>query len=266
MEKTTWKIALGQMCVQPGEPAKNLATASALICEAAAQQADIVLLPELWHSGYDLSNAARYATPTDAGVFREIAGLAAAHHIAVFGSCLSEMTPGRYGNTAVFFDATGQAVGVYSKVHLFQLMQEHHHLTAGSQLTLINTPQGKIGLAICYDLRFPELFRAYALAGARAILLVAQWPSPRLAHWQTLLRARAIENQLYMIACNRVGTDGATHFFGHSTIVDPWGELIVEAGDTEILLTATIDLTRVEQVRTRIPVFADRQPKAYLSL
>src|SRR5205807_8965526 len=105
----------------------------------------------------------------------------------------------------------------------------------------------------------PELFRSYALAGARLILLAAEWPNPRRAHWETLLRARAIENQMYVVACNRVGTSQGTSFFGRSCIIDPWGETVLEGGDQETLLTTEIDLDKVDDVRATIPVFKDRR-------
>ncbi|MFB0545355.1 MAG: nitrilase-related carbon-nitrogen hydrolase, partial [Anaerolineae bacterium] len=111
--------------------------------------------------------------------------------------------------------------------------------------------------------RFPELFRKYALAGARIIFIPAGWPHPRLEHWRTLLRARAIENQMFVVACNHVGSCKDLQFFGHSAIYDPWGDLVVEAGELETLLTAQIDLALVEQVRERMKVFADRQPELY---
>jgi predicted amidohydrolase len=124
-------------------------------------------------------------------------------------------------------------------------------------------PWGKSAIAICYDLRFPELFRSYALAGARIVFLSAAWPYPRLEHWRTLLQARAIENQLFIVACNQVGESKGERFFGHSAIYDPWGRLVVEAGDSKVLLTASVDMALVEEVRQTITVFADRRPELY---
>jgi predicted amidohydrolase len=154
-------------------------------------------------------------------------------------------------------------LGEYSKVHLYRLMDEDKYLTAGDRPTVIDLPWGAAGLAICYDLRFPELFRKYALAGARMVILPAEWPRPRLAHWRTLLRARAIENQMFVIACNRVGETPGDHFPGHSAIVDPWGKAIVEGAEGEELLTAEIDLEEVIRFRELIPVFEDRRPDLY---
>ncbi|MCA9978687.1 MAG: carbon-nitrogen family hydrolase [Anaerolineales bacterium] len=257
-------ISLGQMDVVLGQPAVNLALVQQLAGAAARQGADILVLPELWSTGYDLTHAADYATAVTSGIFADVAHLAKENQIHILGSCLSLLGDGQYGNTAVLFDPAGERLGMYSKIHLFQLMDEHLYLTGGNGRSLIQTPWGENGLAICYDLRFPELFRAYALDGAKIVFLPAEWPYPRLAHWQTLLRARAIENQMYIVACNRVGTTDGTSFFGHSCIIDPWGEMVVEAGDTPALLTVTVDLARVAEIRAQIPVFADRNSAAYV--
>lgn len=256
-------ISLAQMDVAFGRPQDNLAAVEALAAEAAARGSDWLILPELWSTGYDLENAAQHATTTAAGVFAQLAGLARRYRLQIAGSALGLLGPGQFGNTLTWHTAEGELAGVYSKLHLFRLMQEEQFLTAGDAPQLVDTPWGRVGLAICYDLRFPELFRLYALAGAHFIVLPAEWPYPRLAHWQTLLRARAIENQLFVIACNRVGRAGETAFLGRSAIIDPWGETVIEGDDRAQLLTAAIDTTLTSAVRSRIPVFADRRPDCY---
>jgi predicted amidohydrolase len=256
-------ISLAQFDVILAEPEKNLATVQRMAAAAAQRGSDILVLPELWSTGYDLENAAHYATTTDAGIFAEVAQLAQQQRMAILGSCLSLLGERQYGNTAVYFNQQGQLLAHYSKIHLFQLMDEHLYLTGGDKLSVVETEWGLSGLAICYDLRFPEIFRAYALSGAQMVFLPSEWPHPRLAHWRTLLRARAIENQMYVVACNRVGNSKNTDFFGHSCIIDPWGEIVVEAGEHEILLTAEIDLGNVDTVRSKIPIFADRRPELY---
>jgi predicted amidohydrolase len=126
-----------------------------------------------------------------------------------------------------------------------------------------------VGLSVCYDIRFPELFRAYALKGARMVLSPMAFPYPRLQHWKILARARAIENQMYLIGTNQVGSEGfgpegIVTYFGDSSIIDPWGETVVEASETEeMLLTATIDLSRADQLRSKMRVLADRRPDLY---
>jgi predicted amidohydrolase len=174
-----------------------------------------------------------------------------------------EARAGRFYNCFALYGPDGVLCGAYRKVHLFRLMDEEKYLAPGEECVNLDLPWGRTGLAICYDLRFPELFRTYALAGARLMLIPAEWPHPRREHWRTLLRARAIENQCFVAACNRIGATGASTFFGASTVIDPWGETLVEAGEIETLLTVTIDTDLVESVRRRIPVFEDRRADLY---
>ena len=184
-----------------------------------------------------------------------MAGLAREYSIAVCGSLLTRRKGVGWATRPFMWIAGGQTLAAYSKVHLFGPMGERRTLLKGEQLALVETGWGSAGLAICYDLRFPELFRAYALAGAEAVILPAQWPRPRLEHWRTLLRARAIENQMLMIACNRVGRDGETAFFGRSAIIDACGETVIEGGDQEDLLTATVDMDACAVCAAGMPVF-----------
>lgn len=257
------KIALGQFDVILGDSAANLETVARLAAAAAAERADILVLPELWSTGYDLERADRHASGVGSGIFRSTAELAAQYGIHLLGSCLSQIGESCIGNTAVLFDGKGVSLGAYSKTHLFGLMEEEKYLTAGNQLALLDTRWGKVGLAVCYDLRFPELFRAYTLGGAKIVFLPSEWPHPRLAHWQTLLRARAIENQIFMVACNRVGSSRGFDFFGHSCVVDPWGETVVEGGEGEGLFMAQISLSDVDETRAKMPVLMDRRPELY---
>jgi omega-amidase len=256
-------ISLGQMDVRLGRPDENLAKAEEWTAEAARRGSQLVVFPELWPTGYDLENVAAHATSLTEGMFARMAGLARQHRLGVYGSCLSVLGEGRYGNTAVLYGSEGQLLGSYTKVHLFRQMQEDRYLVPGQQMTLAETPWAKLGLSICYDLRFPEMFRAYALAGAEAMLVCAEWPYPRLAHWQTLLAARAIENQAFVVACNRVGESRGVSFFGHSCIVGPWGEVLADAGDAEGLVTTELDPAQVAEVRQRMPVFQDCRPDVY---
>lgn len=256
------KIALGQMDIQLGQPTQNIAKVRQFIAEAKAEDADLLILPELWSTGYDLERAEKYATAVDEGIFAQIEQMAKENGLAIAGSCLAHTDQG-ISNTLVWWGKDGQRLAVYSKIHLFQLMDEHLHLASGKETKMVHTPWGKVGLSICYDLRFPELFRGYAVAGAEMAIIPAEWPHPRLNHWRTLLQARAIENQMFVIACNRVGVSKETHFCGHSTIIDPWGERLVEADESEGVWCAEIDVTVVAQVRQKIPVFQDRRPSLY---
>ncbi len=255
-------ISLAQMDIALGQPQVNLAKVQELTAEAKRRGSDVVLFPELWSTGYDLENAGQYATSLDEGLFAELATLARENAIHICGSLLS-VRDGRYHNTAPLFSPAGKRLGHYSKIHLFRPMEEAKYLAAGQAAPVFDLAWGKSAIAICYDLRFPELLRRYALAGARIVFLPAAWLYPRLEHWRTLLQARAIENQMFIAACNRVGESKGERFFGHSAIYDPWGRLVVEAGDSKVLLTASVDMALVEEVRQTITVFADRRPELY---
>jgi predicted amidohydrolase len=161
------------------------------------------------------------------------------------------------------FDRKGREVSQYSKLHLFKLMDEHLYLEAGTAKNLFTLEQSLCAGVICYDIRFPEWIRVHTSSGAEVLFVVAQWPAPRLAHWKALLISRAIENQCYVIACNRVGQDPNNTFAGHSLVIDPWGEIIAEAGDSEELLSADVNLELVKEIRKQIPVFTDRRTEFY---
>ncbi|GAA5507458.1 carbon-nitrogen family hydrolase [Novipirellula caenicola] len=257
------RISLAQMDIALGEPRRNLETLKTFIDAAVVAGSDVLVLPELWSTGYVLEQAEKFVTRTTEGIFADVSQLAQQHRLHIVGSNLSLLAENQYGNTLTWAAPDGTLLGSYNKMHLFRLMDEEKYLTAGDEPVMIATPWGQVGLSICYDLRFPELYRQYALAGAQLILVPAEWPHPRLNHWRTLLRARAIENQLFVIACNRVGQGGDVSFCGHSAIVDPWGDVLVEGGEEEGLFTADIDTTAVEEIRAKIPVFADRRPELY---
>ena len=257
------RISLGQMQIKLARVEDNLETAERMISGAARRDSQLIVLPELWSTGYDLENAGDYADPLGEGMFAQLANSARQRSIAVFGSIL-ERRGDQYLNCAAYYDAEGSLAGVYRKIHLFRLFDEHRWLGEGDAPATLDAPWGTAGLSICYDLRFPELFRRYAVErGAKLMLICAEWPLVRVEHWRTLIIARAIENQCYVAATNSCGETGGTVFAGHSMIVDPWGAVIVEAGEDEDLLTAEIDLGEVDRVRSAIPVFEDRRPDAY---
>jgi omega-amidase len=255
-------LSLAQMDIAWGQPEANLAKAEQWVAEAGRRGSDLILFPELWTTAYDLDHAVDHAAELGQGMLATLGELARQNRIFLAGSILRRGS-GRVYNSAVLYAPDGRTVETYDKVHLFGLMDEDRFLAPGTRTPVFDLPWGRGAMAICYDLRFPELFRKYALAGAEMIFLPAEWPHPRLEHWRTLLRARAIENQSFYVACNRVGRGGDAVFFGHSSIIDPRGEVVVEAGDSEQLITATIDLESVVAARNLLTVFKDRRPELY---
>ncbi|MEJ5201366.1 MAG: carbon-nitrogen family hydrolase [Anaerolineales bacterium] len=254
-------ISLAQINIALGDTRQNVLLAEQMIERAAGEQSDMILFPELWTSGYDLEKRQLYAHENQT-LNQTLSQLARDRRIWIGGSWITEHK-GKFFNAFHLFDHNGQNVASYRKIHLFRLMHEDQWLSAGDHLQIVETPWGKLGLAICYDLRFPEMFRYYALAGAEIILLVAQWPARRAEHWKTLIRARAIENQLYLVAMNCVGIIGKETFGGASAIIDPWGRAVIEGEDQPALFTAQIDLNEVQRVREWMPVFRDRRSDIY---
>ena len=255
-------IALAQIDVHRKQPEVNLTRVRGFAAQARGAGADLLLLPELWLHGYDLAHAEEWAAPLGEGGFGQMAALAREFGLYLSGTLL-ERHAGGVSNTAVLYAPDGALVGSYRKVHLFRLMQEHRYLVAGDRAVLFPTPWGAVGIPICYDLRFPEFLRAMALAGAVLFLIPAQWPTARLEAWLTLTRARAIENELFVAACNRVGVEGKASFPGRSCVVGPLGHVLTEGDDQERLLIAQLDLREVETARRYLPVYDDRRPEAY---
>ncbi len=255
-------IAVGQMDVPVGQPDVTLPVARRLAAQARQEQADLLLLPELWMHGYDLERGAEWAASLGEGGFQAMAALAREFALYLAGSLL-ERHEGGVSNTAVLYAPDGTLLGAYRKIHLFRLMQEPRYLVPGDRAVLCPTPWGAVGLSICYDLRFPELFRTLALAGAVLLLVPAQWPTRRIEAWSLLARARAVENELFVATCNRVGTDGQTDFPGRSAVVDPWGKALVEGDDREGLFVARVELREMLKARRYLTVYEDRRPEAY---
>ncbi len=250
-------VGLFQFDVRKGNLQANLDAVTQAARDAQARGVDWLLLPELFSSSYDLELAERWGTINTRETLPTLSTLARKHHLTIAGTCLLPLSGGGVGNTLVWIDDQGEATARYVKLHRFRPMNENRYLTPGNSPSLVETPYGKVGLSICYDLRFPELYRYYATRGARFFVLSSQWPHPRQKHFETLVRARAIENQAIVMAVNRVGSETGHTFFGHSMTVDPWGEIICNARDEEILLTCMFDPTETSKVRRDFPVIGD---------
>lgn len=256
-------ISLAQMRIAYGDVKRNIAQAEKFIADAAARRSHIVVLPELWSSGMTVDNAKANASELNQGVFAQVSTWATQYKITIVGSML-EKRGLEVSNSAPIFAPNGRMMGVYRKIHLFGLMDEDKYLQPGSSSVALDMPWGVTALAICYDLRFPELFRKYSLEqNAKLIIIPAEWPLARLDHWRTLLLARAIENQCFIVACNSVGETGDTTFAGHSMIVDPWGRVVVSAGEDSQLLTGEIDLDLIDEVRKKLPALKDVRHDVY---
>ncbi|WP_214366442.1 carbon-nitrogen family hydrolase [Pseudonocardia sp. H11422] len=256
------RTALVQVASPAGEPVDERRRRVGDMVAGAAG-ADLVVLPELWLPGYfAFGSYADLAEPLDGDTVtaaREWArGLGCHLHM---GSVLERDSDGRLYNTAVLIGPDGDVVHTYRKIHVFGYRsREAELLTPGAQIGTVATRLGRLGTTTCYDLRFPELFRALVDAGAESVVVCSAWPAARLAHWRLFTSCRAVEEQVVLIACNAVGeqADGV-RLAGHSRIVDPWGEVLVEAGEDEGVTFCDIDTAVIEAARTEFPVLADRR-------
>jgi omega-amidase len=253
-------LSLAQIHIDFAQPQKNLAKALSMIKSAVDQGSAMIIFPELWTSGYDLINAHFYAQENKI-ILGELAEQAQQHAIIIVGSYLVELQGSLYNSLIVLTPDKNRSFS-YNKIHLFRLMQEEQFLSAGDRLIKADLGFSQAGLAICYDLRFPELFRLLALQGAGLFILPAEWPKKRVLHWKTLTRARAIENQCFLAGVNAVGKTGGEIFAGASVMIDPWGGILAQAnGKDEALLTPQFDPAQLELVRQIIPVWQDRRPE-----
>jgi predicted amidohydrolase len=223
---------------------------------------DLVVLPELWpNGGFTYRAWADTAEPLDGPLVRSLG--AAARDIGGYvhlGSFVERHADGSLTNTAVLFGPDGGQLAVYRKIHLFGFGEgEPLLMTAGKDLAVVDTEHGRWGLATCYDLRFPEMFRLLVDAGVEVALVPAAWPAARVEHWSLLARARAVENQMVVVAVNTVGDQAGKAMGGHSVVVDATGQVLAEAGEAAEVLTVDVDLSQVARWRAEFPVLGDRR-------
>jgi deaminated glutathione amidase len=271
-ERFLTRIAVHQMCSSIDPHANKLAVLQA-IADAAVQGAQCYFAPEMsLLLDRDRTRAAAHILPeSQITGLHDIAAAARQHRIWVhLGSvpCLHEDGTGRFANRSLLFDNNGQIVARYDKMHLFDVdlasgesWRESSSYRGGDGAAVVDTPVGAMGLTICYDLRFPDLFSCLAKAGAAVFAVPAAFTVPTgRAHWHTLLRARAIESAAFVIAAAQCGRhEDGRETYGHSLVVDPWGDVILDMGDSVGLGFAEIDLARVDEVRTQIPVHLNRR-------
>ncbi len=268
------RVACVQMTSR-ADKAANLEKAETLVARAAATGADVVVLPEKWNAIGEAEALQAAAEPLEGGESVEaMRSWARRHGVVVVGGSISERRPGRdkLSNTCVVVGTEGEIAAVYRKIHLFDVeagghvYRESDTEEAGDQPVLVEVEGWPVGLTVCYDLRFPELYRMLAVDGALLFAVPAHFTLyTGKDHWELLLRARAVENQSYVAAAAQVGeTLPGKLSFGRSSIVDPWGIVLAQAPDEETVITAELDRGRVESLRARFPSLHSRRPEAYV--
>jgi deaminated glutathione amidase len=264
-------------CVQinsSGSKADNLERMEALVARAASTGADVVLLPEKWNGLGSAEILREVAEPLDGGeTVDAMSGWARTHGITLVGGSIAERREGRdkLSNTSVVFDGGGEIVAVYRKIHMFDVEVGGHRYRESEaeepgEGPVVCTAEGwALGLTVCYDLRFPELYRILAVEGAELVTVPAAFTLyTGKDHWEILLRARAIENQCYVAAANQWGVHAeGKASYGRTAIVDPWGVVLAQAPDEDAIVSAELDRAHMERVRRALPSLANRQPAAY---
>jgi deaminated glutathione amidase len=255
------------------DKAANLERAERLVARAAATGADVVVLPEKWNGIGDAETLRSIAEPLDGESVSAMGGWAKAHGVTLVGGSITERREGRdrLSNTSVLFDPEGEIASLYRKIHLFDVevgghvYRESEAEEPGTEPVVARGEGWPIGLSVCYDVRFPELYRILALEGAELVTVPAHFTlHTGKDHWHVLLRARAIENQLYVAAAAQVGVTGVGRpSYGRSVIVDPWGIVLAEAPDEETVISAELDRARLLDIRDKLPSLKNRQPEAY---
>ena len=264
-------------CVQltsRADKAANLEKTERLVAEAAAGGADVVLLPEKWNAigGVETLHEAAETIETGESV-EAMRGWASRHGITLVGGSITERREGRekLSNTSLVFDPDGELVALYRKIHLFDVdvgghrYRESEAEEPGEEPVVARLEGWPIGLTVCYDLRFPELYRILALEGAELVTVPAHFTLyTGKDHWHVLLRARAIENQNYVAAAAQIGeTIPGKPSYGRSLIADPWGTVVAQAPDEETVISAELDRARLQDIREKLPSLKNRQADAY---
>ncbi len=268
-EPREFRAACLQIDVQHGDVAANLEAAKKSLANAAADRVELAVLPELWTTSF-VPDVTDELLAASLAAEDEIVRLAAEYDMMIVSGGI-EKDQGKIFNRAIVVDR-GEIIGRYRKIHLFTPYSEQRLLTPGNAPLILDTRFGRLGVIICYDIRFPELVRYYFLQQVEILAVPAQWPEARALHWRTLLQARAIENEFFVLGCNRLGqelsqrTNEAMVFPGDSRIIDPMGEVLAAgAGDPDPLI-ADIELRKCKTMRRILPIHKDRQPEIYMEI
>ena len=254
------RASLIQIAVEEGESVESRRVRMASLVRDQAG-ADLVVLPELWTTGaFAYEQFGSEAEPLEGPTYEAMAKAASDAGVWLHAGSIPERDPdGPLYNTSLVFSPSGELAAAYRKIHRFGFDKgEAVLMAAGSELMTVRLPDTILGLATCYDLRFPELFRGLVAAGAETLVLPAGWPERRRSHWTLLAQARAVENQSFVLACGTAGTHAGVPQAGHSIVVDPWGEVLAEAGAGEEILTVDFDPGKVAVTREQFPALKDR--------
>lgn len=254
------KVFCCQFDVAWENKAANLAKVKSMLASASIPAGSLVLLPEMFLTGFTM-NVEAATEPPSGSTEQRLAELAREHRIYLLGGLVCTGSDGRSRNQSVIFSPEGREVARYAKIHPFTLGGESAAYAAGGQIVTFKWHEMLVAPFICYDLRFPEIFRMAAWQRPHLYTVIASWPEPRIGHWVKLLQARAIENQCYVASCNRIGRDPKLNHTGRSIIVNQHGEILADAESRECIIGAELDLASLEEYRRNLPFLEDMRPE-----
>jgi predicted amidohydrolase len=249
-------ITIAQIQSEFGNPEKNFEKVRKIISQIQPAEHHLLILPELWSSGFDLKQT-HIHYQADSRIVNDLSVLASEKKLWIAGSYITKDND-IFHNTFVLNSPSGELF-TYHKIHLIRLMNEHSYFQPGNEFVAVNTPFASFGLSLCYDLRFPYQFQQLSHIGCNVFLLPAAWPITRINHWNSLIHARAIENQAFFIACNAVGGTHRETFGGSSAVLSPWGDWLFQGNDQdEYLETIEIDIQETTNLRNQFPVISEQ--------
>ncbi|MHB1306691.1 MAG: carbon-nitrogen family hydrolase [Limisphaerales bacterium] len=249
-------IAFCQLDIVWSDPTANCARVRQLLEARPPTRGALVILPEMFATGFCLDVARTIeADPSPTRDF--LAATACRHGVHLLAGMVRDAGDGRGRNEAILFSPSGQEMASFAKLHLFTPGGESEMHRAGNEVVTFPLEETTVAVFVCYDLRFPEVFRRAVRKGAEVFLVPANWPEPRIEHWICLLRARAIENQAFVVGVNRVGRDPSRNYPGRSLVVDPWGNVLLDAGNEEGVFEWDLDLAALREWRKRFPALMD---------
>jgi len=253
-----FKVAVAQIDVKLGDKEANIKKIAELSSAASKQGADFICLPEYFSTGSIPEQFGKLAEPIPGYAVNRLGAVAGENGVHIVAS-IPEKADGKIYNTAVLMGPNGELLAKCRKIHLF--MGERDYLAHGKECAVADTKFGKIGLMVCYDAAFPEVARELALRDADIIFMPANWPDPFLPQWRLATGARALDNQIWLVAANRIGADNKFTYFGRSRIVSPYGDSVAECGEREEVLVAAVDGKAAEEFKKTVDFLKDRQPK-----
>ncbi len=258
------KISILQLDVKVCNPEENYINAKNMIKKAAEEKADVVCLPEMWNVGFLSKNCINHYCDVDGKITKNMFNnLASEYNVNIVAGSVANKRENELYNTSYIFNKKGNCIAEYEKIHLFSYMKEDEVFGKGNRLVTFEIDNVKCGIIICYDLRFLEIIRKQALQGIKILFVVAQWPKERIENWEILNRARAIENQIFVVAANGCGKFDDITYGGNSLIIGPNGDILAKGNSKQSIISCDIDIDEIDKVRSIIKIYDDRREELY---